>query len=111
MDRRQQVEERRREIEKAENERREAILAKNKERSHMLESQRKNSRSNIEFAFGSSAPRMLEPRIDSSSSGYWGSRSTIGPGLFDRRSAERETGQDARVVKRTTSAHGLDRSS
>ena len=73
MDRRQAVEDRRREIEKSELERKEAIIAKNKERETRLESQRRNSRSNIEFAFGSSAPRMMEPRIDSSS-GYWGSR-------------------------------------
>jgi len=111
MDRRLQVEERRRDIERQEQERREAILAKNKERSHVMESNRKNSRSNIEFAFGSSAPRMLEPRIDSSSSSYWGSRSTLGPGFFDRRSAEREPSQETeRKVKRTTSATGLDRS-
>jgi len=112
MDRRLQVEGRRREIERQEQERREAILAKNKERSTMVDMSRKNSRSNIEFAFGSSAPRMLEPRIDSSSSSYWGSRSTIGPGLFDRRSAEREGSQEpeGRKVKRTTSATGLDRS-
>ena len=30
-------------------------------------------RGNIEFAFGSSAPRLVEPRVDSAS-GYWGSR-------------------------------------
>merc|ERR1712013_603014 len=53
----------------------------------------KNSRGNIEFAFGSSAPRLIEPRIDSSS-GYWGSRSVTGPGMFERsqRSMEREVG-------------------
>ena len=68
-----QVEERRRDIEKSEQERREAILARNKERESRLESQRRNSRGNIEFAFGSSAPRLVEPRVDSAS-GYWGSR-------------------------------------
>ena len=73
MDRRQQVEERRKEIERSELERREAILAKNRDRETRLETQRKNSRGNIDFAFGSSAPRLIEPRIDSSS-GYWGSR-------------------------------------
>merc|ERR1719174_2836772 len=61
MDRRAQVEERRRDIEKFEQERREAILARNKERESRLESQRRNSRGNIEFAFGSSAPRLVEP--------------------------------------------------
>merc|ERR1719357_1294984 len=120
MDRRQQVEERRKEIERSELERREANLAKNKEREGRLETQRKNSRGNIEFAFGSSAPRLIEPRIDSSS-GYWGSRratsssnvhSVTGPGMFERsqRSAERELGGGDFKAKRTASAQGLDRS-
>jgi len=98
MDRRAQVEERRREIERAEQERREAILAKNKEREERIDVQRRLSRGNIEFAFGSSAPRMVEHR-DSS---YWGSRSA-----YERRSAERDL--DFKN-KRTTSAQGLDRS-
>merc|ERR1719427_2470387 len=120
MDRRQQVEERRKEIERSELERREAILAKNREREGRLETQRKNSRGNIEFAFGSSAPRLIEPRIDSSS-GYWGSRratsstnvhSVTGPGMFERsqRSAERELAGGDFKAKRTASAQGLDRS-
>lgn len=99
QERRNQVEERRKEIEKAENERREALFQRNKEREDRINTQRKNSRSHIDFAFGSSAPRLLEPRIDS---GYWGSRSSA-----DRNSAERET--DLRN-KRTVSAQGLDRS-
>ena len=73
MDRRLQVEERRKEIEKSELERKEAIIQKNKERETRLENQRRSSRSNIDFAFGSSAPRMMEPRVDSAS-GYWGTR-------------------------------------
>ena len=73
MDRRMAVEERRRDIEKSEQGRREAILARNKERESRLETQRRSSRGNIEFAFGSSAPRLVEPRVDSAS-GYWGSR-------------------------------------
>merc|ERR550525_1580414 len=101
MDRRAQVEERRRDIEKSEQERREAILARNKERESRLESQRRNSRGNIEFAFGSSAPRLVEPRVDSAS-GYWGSRSG------QPQSQEREP-TDLRT-KRTASAQGLDRS-
>eukprot|EP00092_Neocalanus_flemingeri_P017160 GFUD01018557.1.p1 GENE.GFUD01018557.1~~GFUD01018557.1.p1 ORF type:complete len:820 (-),score=260.55 GFUD01018557.1:470-2929(-) len=111
MDRRQQVEERRKEIERSELERREAILAKNRERDGRLENQRKNSRGNIEFAFGSSAPRLIEPRIDSSS-GYWGSRSVNGPGMFERsqRSAERDVAGGDFKAKRTASAQGLDRS-
>merc|ERR1711892_454335 len=111
MDRRQQVEERRKEIERSELERREAILTKNREREGRLETQRKNSRGNIEFAFGSSAPRLIEPRIDSSS-GYWGSRSVTGPGMFERsqRSAEREMAGGDFKAKRTASAQGLERS-
>merc|ERR1719189_2831881 len=105
MDRRAQVEERRRDIEKSEQERREAILARNKERESRLESQRRNSRGNIEFAFGSSAPRLVEPRVDSAS-GYWGSRS--GQSAYDKQSQEREP-TDLRT-KRTASAQGLDRS-
>ena len=73
MDRRQQVEERRKEIEKSELDRKEAIIQKNRERDSRLENQRRSSRSNIDFAFGSSAPRMMEPRVDSAS-GYWGTR-------------------------------------
>merc|ERR550525_865258 len=104
MDRRAQVEERRRDIEKSEQERREAILARNKERESRLETQRRSSRGNIDFAFGSSAPRLVEPRVDSSS-GYWGSRSGAG---YDKASQERDS-TDLRS-KRTASAQGLDRS-
>merc|ERR1719445_346240 len=104
MDRRAQVEERRRDIEKSEQERREAILARNKERESRLETQRRSSRGNIDFAFGSSAPRLVEPRVDSAS-GYWGSRSGAG---YDKASQERDA-TDLRS-KRTASAQGLDRS-
>merc|ERR1719208_127632 len=101
---RAQVEERRRDIEKSEQERREAILARNKERESRLETQRRSSRGNIDFAFGSSAPRLVEPRVDSAS-GYWGSRSGAG---YDKESQERDA-TDLRS-KRTASAQGLDRS-
>jgi len=115
MDRRAQVEERRRDIEKSEQERREAILARNKERESRLETQRRSSRGNIDFAFGSSAPRLVEPRVDSAS-GYWGSRrstSTNNVGRssgagYDKASQERDA-TDLRS-KRTASAQGLDRS-
>ena len=73
MDRRQAVEERRREIESKELERKEAIIARNRERETRVETQRRSSRGNMDFAFGSSAPRMMEPRVDSAS-GYWGTR-------------------------------------
>ena len=72
-DRRQAVEERRREIESKELERKEAIIARNRERETRVETQRRSSRGNMDFAFGSSAPRMMEPRVDSAS-GYWGTR-------------------------------------
>merc|ERR1719228_2501684 len=104
MDRRQQVEERRRDIERSEQERREAILARNKEREERLGNQRRSSRGNIDFAFGSSAPRLIEPRVDSAS-GYWGSRSGAG---YDKASQERDA-TDLRS-KRPASAQGLDRS-
>jgi len=115
MDRRALVEERRRDIEKSEQERREAILARNKERESRLETQRRSSRGNIDFAFGSSAPRLVEPRVDSAS-GYWGSRrstSTNNVGRssgagYDKASQERDA-TDLRS-KRTASAQGLDRS-
>jgi len=116
MDRRQQVEERRRDIERSEQERREAILQRNKDREGRLETQRRSSRGNIEFAFGSSAPRLIEPRVDSAS-GYWGSRrstssnnvgSHSGVQSYDRRSQERD--QTDFKSKRTASAQGLDRS-
>merc|ERR1719370_1050277 len=112
MDRRAQVEERRRDIEKSEQERREAILARNKERESRLETQRRSSRGNIEFAFGSSAPRLVEPRVDSAS-GYWGSRrststNNVGRSSGQPQSQEREP-TDLRS-KRTASAQGLDRS-
>jgi len=116
MDRRQQVEERRRDIERSEQERREAIIQRNKEREDRLENQRRSSRGNIDFAFGSSAPRLIEPRVDSAS-GYWGSRrstssnnvgSHSGALSFDRRSQERD--QTDFRSKRTASAQGLDRS-
>merc|ERR1719479_419843 len=117
MDRRQQVEERRKEIEKFELERKEAIIAKNKERDLRLVNQRKNSRSNMEFAFGSSAPRMMEPRVDSGS-GYWGTRratssihlhSVSGQTMFERSSTSQERDvTDNLRSKRTASAQGLN---
>jgi len=108
MDRRMQVLERRNELDRSEQERRETILAKNKEREGRIEQQRRNSKGHIEFAFGSSAPRLIEPRVDSAS-GYWGSRSSNLGGL-DRRSQEREMVDGGLRSKRTSSAQGLDRS-
>nr|XP_027238412.1 MAP7 domain-containing protein 2-like [Penaeus vannamei] len=71
-DRRSQVEERKRIIQQAEQDRREAVLRKTAEREQRLESKRRNEKSNIVFAFGSSTPRMLDPK--DSASTFWGSR-------------------------------------
>lgn len=112
--RRNQVEERKRLIYEAERERREAILRKNQEREARIEARRKNERSHIVFAFGSSTPRMLEP-ADTGGASYWGARratSTTNVMMFSaaqpltRRSSERELEGSK---KRATSAGGLDR--
>ncbi|CAB0034056.1 unnamed protein product [Trichogramma brassicae] len=79
-DRRSQVEERKRQLWEAERERREAIIRKNQEREARIEAKRKNERSQIVFAFGSSTPRMLEPAdtggsaAAAASSSYWATR-------------------------------------
>lgn len=73
MYRRSQVEERKRQIWEAERDRREAILRKNQEREARIEARRKNDRSQIVFAFGSSTPRMLEP-ADTGGASFWGTR-------------------------------------
>ncbi|KAG7206852.1 hypothetical protein KM043_000755 [Ampulex compressa] len=113
-DRRNQVEERKRLICEAERERREAILRKNQEREARIEAKKKNERSHIVFAFGSSTPRMLEP-ADTGGSTFWGTRratSTTNVMMFPvaqpltRRSSERELDGSK---KRATSAGGLDR--
>ncbi|XP_048514374.1 ensconsin isoform X17 [Athalia rosae] len=113
-DRRNQVEERKRLIWEAERERREAILRKNQEREARIEAKKKNERSHIVFAFGSSTPRMLEP-ADTGGSTFWGTRratSTTNVMMFTaaqpltRRSSERELDGSK---KRATSAGGLDR--
>ncbi|XP_067013628.2 ensconsin isoform X16 [Anabrus simplex] len=112
-DRRLQVEERKRMIWEAERDRREAILRKNQEREARIDSKRKNERSSIVFAFGSSTPRMLEPADTGGS--FWGPRratSTTNVMMFTaappltRRASERELDGSK---KRATSASGLDR--
>lgn len=112
--RRNQVEERKRLICEAERERREAILRKNQEREARIEAKKRNERSHIVFAFGSSTPRMLEP-ADTGGSTFWGTRratSTTNVMMFSaaqpltRRSSERELDGSK---KRATSAGGLDR--
>lgn len=66
-ERRVQVEERKKAIWEAEKERREYILRKNQEREQRLDSKKRNERSQIAFAFGSSTPRM----IDTESGALW----------------------------------------
>ncbi|XP_042240091.1 LOW QUALITY PROTEIN: protein split ends-like [Homarus americanus] len=114
-DRRSQVEERKRIIQQAEQDRREAVIRKNtQERDHRMESKRRNERSNIVFAFGSSTPRMLDPKDSSTNASYWSSRratSTTNVHLVDTSITRRasECGEMDLSRKRATSAQGLDR--
>nr|XP_045597145.1 inner centromere protein B-like isoform X8 [Procambarus clarkii] len=87
---------------------------KEQEREHRLESKRRNERSNIVFAFGSSTPRMLDPKDNSTNASYWSSRratSTTNVHLVDasitRRASECSDMDLSR--KRATSAQSLDR--
>ncbi|KAK5639118.1 hypothetical protein RI129_011610 [Pyrocoelia pectoralis] len=112
-ERRQQVEERKKAINDAERDRLESILKRNQEREARIEAKRKNERSSMVFAFGSSTPRMLGP-ADSSGS-FWGHRRatstqniTYSPAPLTRRQSEREL--DGGSKKRATSAGGLERS-
>lgn len=98
------------------------------ERDARLETKRRNERSSISFAFGSSTPRLLDPvevSLISPSGSYWGHRrstsisnvSYSGGGVggagsgtgapLSRRSSERELADGPK--KRATSAGGLDR--
>ncbi|CAB3367380.1 Hypothetical predicted protein [Cloeon dipterum] len=112
-ERRNQVEERKRQLWEAEQEKRETILKKAQEREARFQAKRRNERSSIVFAFGSSTPRMLEPV---SSTSFWGRRaaSTINVGYsgapLTRRMSERELNVDSNYKKqRATSAHALHR--
>lgn len=90
------------------------------EREARLETKRRNERSSISFAFGSSTPRLLDPvevSLISPSGSYWGHRRSTsisnvsysgGSGApLSRRSSERELADGPK--KRATSAGGLDR--
>lgn len=115
----QQVEDRKKAIEDAERERREYILRKNQERDARLDTKRRNERSSISFAFGSSTPRLLDPvevNLVAPSGTYWNNRRSTsitnvsyggGATQLSRRSSERELSDGAK--KRATSAGGLDR--
>ncbi|XP_062698136.1 serine-rich adhesin for platelets isoform X1 [Aedes albopictus] len=115
-DRRSQVEERRRAIQEADNERRQYILQKNQERDQRMETKRRNERSSIQFAFGSSTPRMIDTTDSGMCSSFWANRRATSitnvayTGVpLTRRSSEREL-TDGSSKKRATSASGLDRS-
>lgn len=88
------------------------------EREARLETKRRNERSSISFAFGSSTPRLLDPvdvSLMTSSGTYWGHRrstsisnvSYANGAPLSRRSSERELSDAPK--KRATSAGGLDR--
>lgn len=114
-----QVEDRKKAIEDAERERREYILRKNQERDARLDTKRRNERSSISFAFGSSTPRLLDPvevNLVAPSGTYWNNRRSTsitnvsyggGATQLSRRSSDRELSDGAK--KRATSAGGLDR--
>ncbi|XP_035902195.1 hyphally regulated cell wall protein 3 isoform X12 [Anopheles stephensi] len=115
-DRRSQVEERRRAIVEADNERREYILRKNQEREQRMETKRRNDRGSIQFAFGSSTPRMIDTSDSGMCSSFWAHRRATSitnvaytGAALTRRSSEREL-TDSASKKRATSASGLDRS-
>ncbi|XP_055637076.1 MAP7 domain-containing protein 1 isoform X30 [Toxorhynchites rutilus septentrionalis] len=115
-DRRSQVEERRRAIQEADNERRQYILQKNQERDQRMETKRRNERSSIQFAFGSSTPRMIDTSDSGMCSSLWAHRRATSitnvaytGAPLTRRSSEREL-TDGSSKKRATSASGLDRS-
>ncbi|KAF4525172.1 hypothetical protein B566_EDAN014714 [Ephemera danica] len=95
QDRRSQVEERKRQLWEHEREKREQLIKKTQEREARLEAKRRNERSSIVFAFGSSTPRMLEPSDTGGS--YWGSRRYV------------HFGDSVARKLRATSAHALDR--
>lgn len=114
-----QVEDRKKAIMDAERERREYIVRKNQEREARLDTKRRNERSSISFAFGSSTPRLLDPvevNLVAPSGTYWNNRRSTsisnvsyggGATQLSRRSSERELSDGAK--KRATSASGLDR--
>lgn len=114
-----QVEDRKKAIMDAERERREYILRKNQERDARLDTKRRNERSSISFAFGSSTPRLLDPvevNLVTPTGSYWNNRRSTsitnvsysgGAIQLTRRSSDREINDGAK--KRATSAGGLDR--
>lgn len=111
--RRHQVEQRKKAIDDAERGRLESILKRNMEREARIEARKRNERSSMVFAFGSSTPRNLDP-TDSTSS-FWGHRRATSTQNISsvtsltRRQSDREL--DSGNKKRAISVNGLERSS
>ena len=118
QEKRSQIEERRKALEKADRERREALMQRNIERGERLENRRKSQSNTLTFAFGSSTPRMVDPKPDveggakrsASSINVHGNLMT--QSMYVRRSAERETseGRLKSSGKKSSSVYGLDKS-
>lgn len=110
--RRQQVEQRKKAINDAERGRLESILKRNMEREARIEAKKRNERSSMIFAFGSSTPRNLDP-TDSSTS-FWGHRRATSTQnisstttTLTRQQSERDL--DGGSKKRAESVNGLER--
>ncbi|XP_022236026.1 ensconsin-like isoform X2 [Limulus polyphemus] len=103
QERRNAVEERKRQIWEAEQERKEALLRRNLDRESKLEARRYAQRSSSSFVFGSSTPRTLDLDV-----GILGGRSSsiLFAASGGRRSEERDVDGSK---KRATSACSLDR--
>ncbi|XP_076357078.1 uncharacterized protein LOC143250436 isoform X41 [Tachypleus tridentatus] len=103
QERRNAVEERKRQIWEAEQERREALLRRNLDRESKLEARRYAQRSSTSFVFGSSTPRTLDLDV-----GILGGRSSsiLFAASGGRRSEERDVDGSK---KRAISACSLDR--
>lgn len=109
--RRQQVEQRKKAINDAERGRLESILKRNMEREARIEARKRNDRSSMVFAFGSSTPRNLDP-TDSATS-FWGHRRATSTQnissattTLTRRQSERDL--DSGSKKRAISVNGLE---
>ena len=119
QEKRHQIEERRRALELADRERRDALMKKNLEREERLEHRRKSHAATINFAFGSSTPRMVEPRPDDGARRSTSSTNVhanlMTQSMYVRRSTERETATDGGRLrssssKKSSSVFGLDKS-
>lgn len=119
-----QMEERRKVLELADWERREALRKKNQEREERIENRRKTS--GTSYAFGSSTPRMIEPRADSSTDIGGARRSTSSTNVHGLMSQSMyvkrgdvpsssgggmpgRSGSTAGSAKKSSSVYGLDK--